>query len=75
MDNPDRPTSMPSRSAMGTVISRKVGRISAKSLPIWNRGTPRVTRSSTSFKIRAVSKMKVKAMRPKKNGGRISETT
>jgi len=58
---------------MGTVSSRKLGRIREKSLAVWNKGTPRVTTSSTNFKIRAIKRMNVKAASPKKNGGRISE--
>jgi hypothetical protein len=68
-----RPKRIPSKRAIGTVISKKVGRIKAKSRPIWSRGIPLVTTSSTSFKIRAVRRMKVKAMRPIRKGGRISE--
>ena len=59
---------------MGTVISKKVGKISEKSLPICHNGTPRVTTNSIIFTIRAMRRIRVKVNRPKKNGGRTSAT-
>ena len=64
---------MAKRNAIGTVNSKKVGRIRANNLPIWVRGMPRVTMSSTSFKILAIRRMKVNVSNPSKKGGRISE--
>ncbi len=65
-----RPTasSTASKSAIGTVTSRNVGKMYAKSLPISTIGTPRLTTSSTSFSIRAMSRMKVKTPIPKRKG-------
>jgi hypothetical protein len=58
---------------MGTVNSKKVGRIKEKSLTVWPSGTPRVMTNSINFKIRAIKRMQVKAKSPKKNGGSTSE--
>jgi hypothetical protein len=58
---------------MGTVISRKVGRIRPKSFPICRRETPRDTTNSTNLNMRAVSRIKVKARSPSRKGGTISE--
>jgi hypothetical protein len=64
---------MAKRNAIGSVNSKKVGRIRANNLPTWVKGIPRVTISSTSFKILAIRRMKVKVSSPSKKGGRISE--
>ena len=57
-----------SNNAIGTVTSRNVGRMYAKSLPISKMGTLRLTTSSTSFSMRAISRMKVKTPMPSRNG-------
>jgi hypothetical protein len=64
---------MAQRNAIGRVNSKNVGRIKTSSLPTWVSGMPRVTISSTNFKILAIRRMKVKVSSPSKNGGRISE--
>jgi hypothetical protein len=64
---------MAKRNAIGRVNSKKVGRIRINNLATWVRGMPRVTISSTSFKILAIRRMKVKVSSPRKKGGKISE--
>jgi hypothetical protein len=64
---------MANKNAIGTVNSKKVGKIREKSLAVWTKGTPRVMTNSINFKIRPIKRMNVKAISPKKNGGRISE--
>ena len=61
--------------AIGTVTSRNAGKINEKVFKMSSSGTPRLTTSSTSFKMRAISNTKVKTARPKKNGTRISRNT
>jgi hypothetical protein len=57
---------------MGRVISKKVGTSKPSSFMVSTSGSPRVTTRSMSLRIRAVSKITVKANRPTTNGGRIS---
>jgi hypothetical protein len=64
---------MARRNAIGTVSSKNVGKIKANNLPIWLSGMPRVTTSSTSFKILAIRRINVKVSKPKQKGGTISE--
>lgn len=67
------PKRIASKKAIGTVISRKVGRIKENNLTICSIGTPRVTTNSISFKMRPINSTEVNASKPKKNGGMTSE--
>jgi hypothetical protein len=64
---------MANKKAIGTVNSKKVGKMREKSLAVWNRGTPRVMTNSINFRMRAINRINVKTRRPKKKGGRTSE--
>jgi len=63
---------MASSSAIGTVTSRNAGMMYEKIRTIWASGTPRLTTSSTSLRIRTMSRIDVKIARPRKNGTTIS---
>lgn len=73
LDIRPNPKRMASRKAMGTVISKKVGRIKENNLRICKIGTPRVTTNSISLKMRPINSTEVNASNPSKNGGMISE--
>jgi hypothetical protein len=73
LDNLPSPRRIASKKAIGTVNSKKLGKMSEKSLAVCATGMPRVTTNSINFKIRAIKSTNVKAKSPDKNGGRISE--
>jgi hypothetical protein len=59
---------MASSSAIGTVTSRKAGRMYEKSVRIWVIGTPRLTTISTSLRTRMISRIEVNTASPNTNG-------
>ncbi len=67
-------TSTASNNAMGTVSSRNAGKMYEKSCSTWSNGTPRLTTSSTSLRMRAISRINVTIARPNPNGIAISRS-
>ena len=71
-DSRPNATRIASSNAIGTVTSRKAGRMYEKIRTIWASGTPRLTTSSTSLRMRTISRIDVKIARPRRNGTTIS---